>query len=298
MLSGMSMRAQEVSMHAATDKTEYLIGDFIRFQVTVNNPVNATIVFPSADTLAPFDIITISNIDTIKTGAGYTYKQEIVYSIYDSGAYKIKPVAVKIKYQQDANFYTATSDTVRFFVNTIPVDTLQPIKSIKAPLHVEVKNNRLLYIVFGIALLASFITVLYFAFFRKQQKRITPLKPVTISLHDETMQKLQALDAKKLWQQDAVKEYYVELTDILREYMSRRYAIHAQESTSEEIAEMLVRAGVSGEMLKHANAVLYLADFAKFARSKPTAAENSRSMQQVTEFVIGTSNKEHKNEVE
>ena len=44
---------------------------------------------------------------------------------------------------------------------------------------------------------------------------------------------------EKLWQQGEIKQYYSELTDILRIYIENRWDIQAMEMVSSEIIESL-----------------------------------------------------------
>ncbi|MBC8047696.1 MAG: hypothetical protein H7Y00_12940 [Fimbriimonadaceae bacterium] len=294
-LSG-KLFAQDVRVQAHLDKKEYLIGDYIRLQIQITNTGNAVVQLPLMDSIAPaFEIINATPVDTITGNNLLQYNEEIVYTLYDSGLYKINPIKVFYKRQNDTVNYLVTSDTIRFLVNTIPVDTTQTIKPIKDIIPVETKNYVWLYILAGIVLLIIIIFSINRIFFNKKLKPIVIKKPVVISLYDNTIRKLHELDEKKLWQKDAVKQYYIELTDIIREYIEQRYHLPAMENTSDEIIESLVRTGIGAEQINHISTVLRYADLAKFAKSKPLPAENSLAMQYAKEFVDVTKIKEEEN---
>ena len=51
------------------------------------------------------------------------------------------------------------------------------------------------------------------------------------------MNGLEKLKGEKLWQAGKVKDYYTELTDIVRIYIEERYGVQAIEMTTEEILD-------------------------------------------------------------
>ena len=57
-----------------------------------------------------------------------------------------------------------------------------------------------------------------------------PLRPA----EEVALEKLDAIKEKKIWQQGQVKEYYTQLTDVVREYIARRFEVSSVEQTSDE----------------------------------------------------------------
>ena len=91
--------------------------------------------------------------------------------------------------------------------------------------------------------------------------------------YDEAVSRLTQLEAFDLNDPNAVKPFYVELTDILRTYVGRRTHIPALESTTRELLEHLKYSTTSeivpGDVLTHIDEVLSHADLVKFADLKP-----------------------------
>jgi hypothetical protein len=110
------------------------------------------------------------------------------------------------------------------------------------------------------------------------------LPPHTIALN-----KLQELRAKKLWQQeDYIKLYHSELTDILRDYIEQRYAVKTQEKTTDEIFAGIKHLDIKDESRSQLRQILILADLVKFAKERPAPAENEQSMDLAINFVTQT----------
>ncbi len=289
-----SLLNAQVSVSAKTDKPQYLIGDYIRVQLNVTADSTYILNWPNENTITTYDLITSNPIDTTRINNAYHLSQELVYSIYDSGAYYLPAIKIPYKKLRDTAMYFAFSDSVLFTVQTVPVDTTSTIKPIKEVIQVKVINYAWLYIVGGLLLLAGIILVIYFVFFKRKIQITIKEKVPTISYYDKTIQLLKELDNKKLWQKDDLKEYYSELTEIIRAYMEKRFSINALESTSDEILAQLNNAKVTAQQIEHIRFILELADLAKFAKSRPLQNENIQAMQNAFEFVETTKPEEPK----
>ena len=74
---------------------------------------------------------------------------------------------------------------------------------------------------------------------------------------------------QKLWQQGLVKEYYSEVTEIIRRYFERRYAVRALEETTDEILERAPRRLRPAKRWSAPMKMLRCADLVKFAKFTP-----------------------------
>ena len=99
---------------------------------------------------------------------------------------------------------------------------------------------------------------------------------------------LRLLEQKKLWQHGEVKAHYSDLTGILREYLERRYGIHAMEQTSEEIIQQLQKQNLTHALLRDTEQLLSVADLIKFAKADPGKDIHADTIQRVHVFVEQT----------
>ena len=283
-----SLSAQDVKASSQIDKDHYLIGDYIRLQIQVTTDSTNQLFWPQAEGISSFDIISVNPIDTIRQQSSYILNQEIVYSIYDSGKYAMPVIQFQYKKAGDQQMNSVFTDSINFTVGTLPVDTTSAIKPIKGNLDVKVKNYLWLYILIGVIVLGIIGFGLYLTFFSKKSiKNILP-KTKPKPLHERTLEKLKLLDEKKLWQQDETKTYFIELTDILRDYMEQRYAVKAMESTSDEIISQLTHLQTAPDLISKIAFILEVADMAKFAKSKPLPNENTLAMNYAINYVEAT----------
>jgi hypothetical protein len=80
---------------------------------------------------------------------------------------------------------------------------------------------------------------------------------------------------------DAVKPFYVELSNALRVYLARELGVAAPERTTREVVEALRhRPDVPSNAANRVQAVLQLADLAKFAGIRPTTDDHEKALRE------------------
>ena len=113
------------------------------------------------------------------------------------------------------------------------------------------------------------------------------------------LQKLEELKGKKLWQNDQLKEYYSNLSFIVREYIENRFQLRALELTTDEINSLVKGVSEIEKTEKEKlSELLNLADMAKFAKQKPIAVENEEALKNAFVFVERTAIKEEPETIE
>lgn len=103
------------------------------------------------------------------------------------------------------------------------------------------------------------------------------------------LEKLDKIKAEKIWQEGKVKEYQTELTDVIREYIGRRYEVKSTEKTSDEtLRELKPLMGEQKELFERLRKMLSLADLVKFAKWHTTPNENESALLTAYDFVHET----------
>jgi hypothetical protein len=95
-----------------------------------------------------------------------------------------------------------------------------------------------------------------------------------------------------LWQKDKVKEYYTELSEIIRQYIEIRFKTPAMELTTDEL---LRKAKKHREMTSFSSSLkplLQAADLAKFAKAIPLPEEHIEALTLAKNFIQITKPKE------
>ena len=106
------------------------------------------------------------------------------------------------------------------------------------------------------------------------------------------LDRLERLKSKSLWENGMEKEYFTELTDILRDYLYQRFGINAMEMTSRQIMQTLADQADVREKRGYVRKILDVADFVKFAKVRPLPADNVEAYENAVNFVKETVAKE------
>ncbi len=141
-----------------------------------------------------------------------------------------------------------------------------------------------------IVLLAGAIT--YYVIYRKRHGespipmiKIKPKRPA----HEIALEQLEKIRNEKIWSRGQVKEFHVQVTDTVRNYIANRYGIDAEQMTTSEILAMLKSTtSVDSENISRMRQMLELADSVKFAKYQPMQGDNDLSLRNAFDFVEST----------
>ena len=260
---------QTPKVKAEIDTTNIRIGEQFNYKLTVDGIEN--VILPKLENLKGLEVVDSTKVDTIKN----QLIQKFVLTGFDSGAYYIPQQQVFIKNR------AYLTDSLLINVATVAVDTtkqkLFPIKAIvDEPMVLDDFKPYVWWVVLALAIIGL---LLYYFVFRKKKEEIEEVIIPALPPYEEAMEKLKELDGKLLWQNNQVKKYYSELTDIVRSYIERELKVPALESTTDELIETLSDFEKTETIVTTKETIIKLkkllqeADLVKFAKSKPLAEE-------------------------
>ena len=292
--------AQEYSAKAKLDSAHILIGDYLNVHLEVTAPKGKPVFIPQLNNKileeaeALFEWISNSKFDTIINQNNYTLKQTITITAFDSGSYAFPPIPI---FDADSQV-VAQTNPLFFEVSTIAVDTTAAIKDIKTIAKIPVTFHEIwmyvkkysLFMLAGV-LVIGLIVYAVWRYIKKQQaqKPQPEVKPKPkIKPHITALKELEKLRQKKLWEQGKTKEYYTELTDIVRIYVDGQWDIGAMEMVTTEIMEALKNTEIHEEVLKRLYQAFSIADLVKFAKYSPLPTDHDLAFKNCKEFVERT----------
>jgi len=114
-----------------------------------------------------------------------------------------------------------------------------------------------------------------------------------LSARERALKELAVLIAKDLIGQDRTKDFYVELTMIVRRYVERAHAVRAPEQTTEEfLLAVSDDPRFSAEVVRRLRAFLEAADLVKFAAHRPDRPAVDGSIRTAREYIETDSEEE------
>ena len=260
--------AQNPIVKAEIDTTNIRIGEQLHLKISVNETQN--VILPKL-LLKGLEIVDSTKTDTLKN----TLIRNYILTGFDSGAFYIPQQQIFIKNQ------AYLTDSLLVNVATVAIDTTKvkkfPIKSIQSEPYTF--DDFKIYIYLLLAALAIIGFWVYWFVFRKQKEQEEPATYKALPPYEEAIFRLNELDEKLLWQNNKIKEYYSELTEIIRGYIERELKVPALEKTTDDVLEMLKNLKkadtiiTSKETIQKLKELLQEADLVKFAKSKPLAIE-------------------------
>lgn len=289
-----TMQAQEVKFTAKLDRSSIRIGEQANLHLTATYGHNAVskLSWPLLkDTvIGKIDIVNQSAVQKGKTDStvksNITESKTIAITSFDSGYYAIPPFKVFINGDSTK---VVQSEALMLQVHTLPVDTTKAIKDIKAIHEVPFAFEDIkIYVLIGIAVLLLG-AVIYWLIRRNKIKPIVIIpKAPPVLPHVAAISRLEKLRTEKLWQNGQEKMYHSIISDVLREYISKRFPVNAMELTTDEIMLRFRKINISRDFKDQLYQVLFTSDMVKFAKEQPLPLENEHSLEEAIAFIKNT----------
>ncbi len=275
---GGSAKAQEVRAYTTADTLS--VGERFELVVVARHPLWANAIFPSPppDSAGEFlqigDILILSATSKLSHETGETAIDSVLYSATTFELDTAIVGRVPIGFVSDRDTITVLSQAFLLPVRSVMPPDAEDILDI-APLAEFPRPvwPWLLFLALLIAAMAAFVfwyrrspEVIGLARGEAPAQRLPPL--------EEAANRLDALRTAHLETDASKKAFFVELSDILRTYLSRRLEVPALERTSREVLADLTdleeQDGFPGAVLDSTSQLLDISDLAKFAEIYPT----------------------------
>ncbi len=291
--------AQKVSVKAKLDSVQLLMGNMTLLHLEVVQNQDATGGFEIFKGARPDGIVgvcgdsvelrTAFKRDTLDLGSRrIQINYQVPVQAFDSGFYRL-PEFIYV-----SGTDTARSNRVSLKVVPVNVSENDAISDYAGVAEPEGKSIfdalpdpliELWWLWLLIIILAAL--TLYGWQVYKKRGSILPKKPEPTP-YEAAMKALNDLKARQLWEKGMEREYFTQLTDILRVYLEKRFGINAMEMTTHQIISTLADNPEVKEKRGYMRDILDIADFVKFARVRPMPADNISSFENAVRFVEET----------
>lgn len=274
-----------------------------RLTITAKTSVGRKVTpptFKDNQIVPTLEVVAALKPDTlVGTQQDVAYRFHYLITSFEDSTYTIPPIGFMI----DKDSVFTNSLEVQFTLLqgidstfTADIDTTQIIKVFDIK---EIKDTpwtfsefwarfgNIILVLLLVALIASAVT--YVIIRHIHNKPIIPFSKPKEPAETVAIRRLNQLKDKRLCEQDKNKEYYSELTEIIKTYISDRYGDSVMESTSAETLVILGRhAGKHSDAVNALASIFDVADYVKFAKMQPLPDENARCMNYAFEIVETT----------
>lgn len=284
------LKAQTPDANVDISAQQIFIGNQVKITLILNTNAADQVEWPAiTDTLLKnVEVLELSKIDTTFNKENIilkSYRQLITITSFDSGYYVIKPFVFIV------NSEVVETETILLEVRNVPIENLEQIRDIKKPIEVQLSwldYVKMHYQKVLIGLIILLVIFVLYKFLTREKPDVVVVKKAKpkIAPHIIALKKLYDLNGKKLWQNNKVKMYYTDLSEIVREYIENRFNVPALEQTTIEIISSIQhKSEINSEQKAALKDLLQLSDMVKFAKFKTLANENSKMYESALNFI-------------
>ena len=275
----------DLSVKAEVNKAVITVGERLEYRVTVTHgpmiKILTQIIPP------PSEVFEVREAHDLyeKQGEKIVEGRNFVLTTYELGEFILDPI--RVNYQTPGG-KEKSIETNRLYITVQSVDRSGKekidIRDVKGVLNLKRQWKR--FITIGALTLLAGGGFLIWRQWRKRRLEATTQGDPSLTAEEEALLRLSRLFDSDLLRQGGVKEYFLELSQILRVYFERRFEITAVEATTHEIVIRLKQSEIPEPLLSKMADVLEAADLAKFAKWVPSGAEILKINQQAKQIVV------------
>ena len=278
-----------IVVSASIDSTMLMIGDQTAMHLSVTQEANERVEMPVfGETLQDgIEIVDRSAVDTTTLPDGrLQLSQELTLTSFKDSLFAVAPIAV-----------VSGGDT--FWTEPMALNVIQPFEVDSSLAITDIKDIEkapiywwgiIRWILLALAVIGLFVGAYYgVLWYRKhflKEEEVIELELLRPA-DEVALEKLDEIKAQKIWKDGKVKEYQTELTDVVREYIGRRFDVQSTEKTSDETLRAM-KPLIDKELFAKLSKMLQLADLVKFAKWHTTPDENEQALSTAYEFVNET----------
>jgi len=266
-VSSLSLCAQEISN--TVDTTNIRIGEQIIYKINIKTDSLGTIRFPESKDFLPFEVINESKLDTNSLDKKYIISKQFALTHFDSGVFYIP--APKIQFLDRE----VRLDSFRIKINSVVIDTTkQGLYGIKPIMKSKTQVDFLywLYVILALSLITFFIYYRnqIFSFFKIHKLEVEYFTP-----YEKAIKELSEIKKLRYDSNIDVKNYYSNLTFVVRNFLNQKIINNALECTTKELIIRLnllkssKKYNLSNPTIKNIDNIFSRADLVKFAKYEP-----------------------------
>jgi hypothetical protein len=300
-----------IVVSASIDSTTLMIGDQTDMHLQVTHDKQEQVEWPvfGEQLQEGIEIVDRTIVDTtiLKDGR-VQLNQYLTLTSFRDSLFSVEPVA-----------FVSGGDS--FFTTPLAINVVQPFEVDSSLAITDIKDIEkapiwwwgiirwvLLAILIAGLCVGGYYLWQWYQKNRKQEEE--SIEPELLRPADEVaLEKLDEIKAQKIWKDGKVKEYQTELTDVVREYIGRRFDVQSTEKTSDETLREMEAILVKGQsdkvqctkedgkaLYERLKKMLQTADLVKFAKWHTTPDENEQALNTAYDFVKETTPAEQPNE--
>ena len=278
LLATQMLQAQDIRIKASVSRDRILIGEPVVLKLEAEMPKNVESGWFRVDSIEHFEYLLPPVKDTQINALTILFKELHTLTSFDSGSWTIPRYVITI----NNNRYL--TDSIKIDVGYSPADPSQPYHDIKDI--VEVQETDQLYINYIIALITA-LAIAALIWLLRRKKKVAGLSAAAgplLTPYEKANAGLKALQASGIPAGGQLKQFYIKLNDILRNYLRDQQLVTKPDASNEQLV-VGVKSYLDNETVYRLAQSLRLTDAVKFARYEPGSEETEQVLNGVKESI-------------
>lgn len=283
-----------ISVESKVDRATITIGDRVTYTLTIkSDPKIKLDPVPSGSNLGTFEIKDYKSYPPEKDNQGRVIsKSEYNITTFTTGEYVIPPIEITYA-DLDGEKKSISSERIFITVRSVGATEaeMEDIRGLKPP--VDIKGGSKVFYAGALLILAAGFLAWFYLRSRAKALKIPEIpEELKRPAWDVATSELQALRDSGLLKKKLIKQYYVDLSEIIRKYIQRRFQVLALDRTTQEIKQELKGTKTDRSAIELVHTLLQDCDLVKFAKLIPPGAQINQDFRQAFEIVESTKPKE------
>ena len=269
-----------VTLEVSADRSSVTVGDPVTLTFRLRHAKDVSIVSFDADgALAALEVVAQKEGTprTLEDGRIEELRQ-VTVAAFETGSKEIAPVRVVYK-DAAGKEGSVAARRIPIQVTSVLTEGQNEPADLKKPAEMPVRA------IWPWVLLAVLVAAALVAFLWWRRRRRGPAAVSAVPAapprpaHEIAYAELQRLLNSNLLEKGAIKEFYIELAEIIRRYLGTRFGVDTFDRTSSEILEALRLARAPVKAMAMISGFLAACDLVKFAKHRPDTDETRRTVE-------------------
>lgn len=263
-------------LKTSVDATTVTIGDVVTVRFSVIHPASLKSAFtPVGTNLGEWTVRTTKQLPPTQLADGRIEDTlELQLAAYKTGNLEIPAISVETV-TTSGEKGLLVSEPIKISVQSVLTGNQDALKDLKPQAGIEADYKPFLFLLAALGA-AAYLVYRLIQYFKRRKKAPSPKPERVRSAEEAAREAIARLLARRLVEQGSFKEFYLELSEIIKRFLGSKLGIHSLERTTEEFTRDLRAASVPSAQYRMIREFLEDCDLVKFAKYQPGQDEVER----------------------
>ena len=263
----------KTQLKTSVDATTVTVGEVVTVKVSVKHPETLKIAFPAVgSSLSEWTVRSSKQLPPTKLADGNVEDTlELQLAIYKTGNFEVPAFNVETV-KSSGETEVLASEPIKISVQSVLTGNQDTLKDLKPQAGIEADYKPFVFLLAALAS-AAYLVYRLIQYFKRRRKAPLPKAERVRSAEEVARKAIERLLARRLVEQGYFKQFYLELSEIIKRFLGSQLGVHSLERTTEEFTRDLRAVSVSSAQYHMIQEFLEDCDLVKFAKYQPGPEE-------------------------